>query len=103
MHPSPRGTQLATRGILRSLFPSWLPGAFAAMFSRPLPGLSCQLNAWASVVGCWGRLAYWLHRPGPAGGTTAQQSMVSRQGMLPARALVSVWAQPDLGSFHSVQ
>jgi hypothetical protein len=25
---SPRATQQATRGILRSLFPSWLPGAF---------------------------------------------------------------------------
>ena len=47
MHATPRGTQQATRGILRSLFPSWLPPAFAAMFSRPLPGLSCQVGGWA--------------------------------------------------------
>lgn len=44
MHASPRGTQEATRGILGSLFPPWLPGAFAVMFSRPMPGLSCQVG-----------------------------------------------------------
>lgn len=49
MHASPRGTQEATRGILRSLFPPWLPGAFAVMFSRPMPGLSCQVGSrWTS-------------------------------------------------------
>eukprot|EP00887_Chlorella_sp_A99_P004934 scaffold4.g4934.t1 len=52
MHATPRGTQLATRAILKSLFPSWLPGAFAVMFARPLPGLSCQLNAWATWLTC---------------------------------------------------
>ncbi|KAL4428507.1 hypothetical protein ABPG75_002596 [Micractinium tetrahymenae] len=52
MHASPAGTQEATVGILRSLFPPWLPGAFAVMFSRPMPGLSCQLNAWATWLTC---------------------------------------------------
>lgn len=44
MHATPRGTQETTRGILRSLFPPWLPGAFAVMFSRPMLGLSCQVR-----------------------------------------------------------
>lgn len=44
MHATPAGTQEATVGILRSLFPPWLPGAFAVMFSRPMPGLSCQVG-----------------------------------------------------------
>lgn len=48
MHATPAGTQEATVGILRSLFPPWLPGAFAVMFSRPMPGLSCRV--------CWGSL-----------------------------------------------
>lgn len=51
-HSSPRGTQEATVGILRSLFPGWLPPAFAVMFSKPMPGLSCQLNAWATWMTC---------------------------------------------------
>jgi hypothetical protein len=52
MHASPRGTQEATRRILRSLFPPWLPPAFALLFSRPMPELSCQLNAWATWLTC---------------------------------------------------
>lgn len=52
MHGSVRGTQAATRAILNSLFPSWLPRAFAAMFARPLPDLSCRLNAWATWLTC---------------------------------------------------
>ena len=39
----PSCTQEATVGILRSLFPPWLPGAFSVMFSRPMPRLSCQV------------------------------------------------------------
>ncbi|PSC69941.1 histone deacetylase [Micractinium conductrix] len=52
MHGSAHGTQEATVGILRSLFPPWLPGAFSVMFSRPMPRLSCQLNAWATWLTC---------------------------------------------------
>lgn len=50
--PTARDTQLATRGILNSLFPSWLPGAFKVMFSGPLPGFSCRLNAFATAATC---------------------------------------------------
>lgn len=49
---SPAATQAATRGILRSLFPSWLPGAFKVMFAGPLPELSCRLNAFATAATC---------------------------------------------------
>ena len=53
MHATPRGTQLATVGILRSLFPAWLPPAFALLFSRPMPTLSCQVRqGWC----CGGRV-----------------------------------------------
>lgn len=55
---TPKGTQEATRRILKSLFPSWLPSAFAAMFSRPMPELSCRLNAWVTALTC-----QWLMGP----------------------------------------
>ena len=55
---SPRDTQAATRSILASLFPSWLPGAFAVMFARPLTGISSKLNAWATWLTC-----QWLMGP----------------------------------------
>lgn len=53
-----RATQLKTREILNSLFPSWLPGAFKVMFSGPMPELSCRLNAWATAMTC-----QWLMGP----------------------------------------
>jgi hypothetical protein len=53
-----RDTQLATRRILNSLFPSWLPGAFKVMFSAPLPAFSCRLNALATALTC-----QWLMGP----------------------------------------
>lgn len=62
---SPRATQVATRAILASLFPSWLPPAFRAMFATPLPGVSCRLNAWATWLTC-----QWLM--GPCAVTDAQ-------------------------------
>lgn len=49
---SPRETQETTRKILKSLFPSWLPGAFKVMFAKPFPDLSCRLNAWATWLTC---------------------------------------------------
>ena len=49
---SPRETQVLTRKILNSLFPSWLPPAFKVMFARPLPDVSCRLNAFATWLTC---------------------------------------------------
>lgn len=49
---SPRQTQVLTRKILNSLFPSWLPPAFKVMFARPLPDISCRLNAYATWLTC---------------------------------------------------
>lgn len=57
-YPTARETQLATRGILNSLFPSWLPGAFKVMFSRPFRDFSCRLNALATALTC-----QWLMGP----------------------------------------
>lgn len=54
----PKQTQEATKKILKSLFPGWLPGAFSAMFSRPVPQLACQLNAWVTTLTC-----QWLMGP----------------------------------------
>ncbi|PNH12456.1 hypothetical protein TSOC_000599 [Tetrabaena socialis] len=51
-------TQEATRSILIALFPSWLPGAFKVMFARPLPELSCRMNALATALTC-----QWLMGP----------------------------------------
>ncbi|KAG1677799.1 hypothetical protein FOA52_008563 [Chlamydomonas sp. UWO 241] len=50
--PTPRGTQVATVGILRSLMPSWLPGLFAVLFARPLPIFSAKMNAWVTALTC---------------------------------------------------
>lgn len=84
-HSDPVATQQQTQRILLSLFPSWLPPAFKVaapssdslvcvlllgrpymlacclpqvMFSRPMPGLSCRLNAWVTALTC-----QWLMGP----------------------------------------
>jgi hypothetical protein len=54
----PGKTRAQTRAILLSLFPSWLPRAFAVLFSRFLPGFSARLNAWATALTC-----QWLMGP----------------------------------------
>lgn len=70
-------TQHATQNILRSLFPSWLLPAFRAMFSRPFPEFSCQLNAWVTALTC-----QWLMGPSKVNdvelpdGTTAKSQGV---------------------------
>jgi hypothetical protein len=38
--------------VLVSLFPSWLPPAFRAMFAKPLPELSLWMNAWVTALAC---------------------------------------------------
>lgn len=40
--------------VLRSLFPSWLPGSFGVLFAKPFPEFSSRMNAWATwVFGTW--------------------------------------------------
>ncbi|MEW5303291.1 MAG: hypothetical protein WDW36_005997 [Sanguina aurantia] len=55
---APGATQAATRQILKSLFPSWLPAAFKVMFSQPFREFSCRLNAFATFLTC-----QWLMGP----------------------------------------
>ncbi|CAM9355419.1 unnamed protein product [Pylaiella littoralis] len=53
-----RQTQEASRRVLKSLFPSWLPAQFAVMFSKPFPAFSSRLNAWVTVIA-----SQWLMGP----------------------------------------
>jgi hypothetical protein len=57
-YPTSEDTQQASRKVLKSLFPGWLPGAFAVMFSKPLPAFSCRMNAWVTKVA-----SQWLMGP----------------------------------------
>jgi len=43
--------QKVAQDVLRSLFPSWLPGQYALLFSGPFPEFSARMNAWATKVG----------------------------------------------------
>jgi hypothetical protein len=105
-HSTAHGTQESTRQILRSLFPSWLPGAFKActhlvvaplrhhdasealshlgaqvMFSRPMPALSCRLNAWVTALTC-----QWLMGPCQINDVEVDGGTVGRgQGVLVER------------------
>jgi len=46
--------QLIAQNVLRTIFPSWLPGAFGELFAKPLPAFSSRMNAWATwVFGTW--------------------------------------------------
>eukprot|EP00903_Cladosiphon_okamuranus_P013019 g12147.t1 len=56
--PSKRQTQEASRRVLKSLFPSWLPASFAVMFSKPFPAFSSRLNAWVTLIA-----SQWLMGP----------------------------------------
>ena len=81
MHATPRGTQEATVAILRSLFPPWLPGAFAALFSRNVPAPSARLNAWATALTC-----QWLMGPSEVNDVEVDGGAVAPgQGVLVAR------------------
>lgn len=46
---TPEELQQASMRVLDSLFPSWLPPAFAAVFSRPMPGVAYWINAEVTV------------------------------------------------------
>lgn len=40
--------------VLQSLFPKWMPPAYAKLFSKPFPAFSSKMNAWATkVAGTW--------------------------------------------------
>jgi len=42
------------KAVLVSLFPGWMPPWFGVLFSRPFPGFSSRLNAWATfIAGTW--------------------------------------------------
>jgi hypothetical protein len=44
----------AAQQVLRELFPSWMPGSYAVLFSKPFPAFSSRMNAWATkVAGTW--------------------------------------------------
>lgn len=46
--------QRLSQTILVSLFPSWMPGSYAVLFSKPFPAFSSRMNAWATMVaGTW--------------------------------------------------
>lgn len=46
--------QKTAQNVLQSLFPSWLPGQYAILFSGPFPEFSARMNAWATgVAGTW--------------------------------------------------
>lgn len=47
---NPTELRLASQRVLRSLFPTWLPPAFAALFSRPFPRFAAWINAVVTVA-----------------------------------------------------
>jgi len=46
-----RKVQRISQEILSSLFPSWLPGSYAILFSKPFPKFSSRMNAAATYAG----------------------------------------------------
>lgn len=57
-YPKASELQLASERVLLSLFPGWLPPAFAALFSRPLPSFAAWINAIVTVG-----VTQWLMGP----------------------------------------
>ena len=54
LYSNPERIQYRAQTVLRNLFPSWLPGQFQILFSRPFPIFSAQLNARVTaVLGVW--------------------------------------------------
>lgn len=43
--------QQLAQDTLRDLFPSWLPGQYSILFSKPFPEFSARMNAWATRMG----------------------------------------------------
>ena len=80
-YADPRGTQEATRGILKTLFPGWLPPAFKVMFAKPLPIFSNKLNAWVTGITC-----QWLMGPSKVNDIELPDGTVAKsQGVLVER------------------
>jgi Beta-carotene isomerase D27-like, C-terminal len=54
LYADPQRIQYRAQTVLCQLFPSWLPGQFQILFSRPFPTFSAQLNARVTaVLGVW--------------------------------------------------
>jgi hypothetical protein len=96
---TPKETQACTLGILQSLFPPWLPTAFKAsnyiqavylfgniraqksnrnllkqvLFAKPLPDLSCKMNAFATAFTC-----QWLMGPSQVNDVEVDDGKVSK-------------------------
>mmetsp|Transcript_3936 Transcript_3936/g.5472 ORF Transcript_3936/g.5472 Transcript_3936/m.5472 type:complete len:300 (-) Transcript_3936:80-979(-) len=74
--------QDVARQTLVSLFPSWLPPAFSALFSKNLPEFSCRMNAWVTLRTCG-----WLMGPDMelTDVETGDGGVAPRQGLLVKR------------------
>lgn len=55
---NPVALRRASQRVLLSLFPVWLPPAFAALFSRPVPAFAAWINAAVTVA-----VTQWLMGP----------------------------------------
>lgn len=55
---NPHALRDASQRVLMSLFPSWLPNAFAVMFSKPIPHFAAWINAVVTVL-----VTQWLMGP----------------------------------------
>lgn len=72
---------MATRKILRTLFPSWLPPAFKVMFAKPFPVWSNKLNAWVTGITC-----QWLMGPSAVNDVELADGSIGKdQGVLVER------------------
>jgi Beta-carotene isomerase D27-like, C-terminal len=79
--------------VLVTLFPSWMPPAYSALFSRPFPEFSSRMNAWATMVaGTWlmgecelNDVEIPVHEPGQNGGAAASTRIGKNQGLLVKR------------------
>ena len=76
----PPETAAATLGILSSLFPCWLPPAFAAAVARPFPRAAARLNAEVTALTC-----AWLMGPLAVNDGGGEGSGVARSGVLVER------------------
>ncbi|GKY92754.1 hypothetical protein MPSEU_000245400 [Mayamaea pseudoterrestris] len=53
-YPNRTIVQQKALDVLKSLFPFWLPSAYARLFASPFPKFSARMNAWATkVAGTW--------------------------------------------------
>jgi len=77
---APRETQVATRRILQSLFPAWLPRLFKTMFAVPFPAFSAKMNAVVTMLSC-----QWLMGPSTVNDVEVDGRVLRAQGVLVER------------------